>query len=139
MKKPIQSLWLLSALALFLSVGISLSAQQTTPPSQSTDQQADPATAPPTQDQAQPSQTPSQPPDQANHPSPDAQAPSAQPTSGQSFTGTIVKANDKYVLQEEASGKTYDIDHQNEVQKFEGKRVKVHGTLDESGKTIHLQ
>ena len=139
MKKQLQSLWFLSALALFLSVGISLNAQQTAPQSQSTDQQADPAPPPPAQDQAQPSQTPSQPPDQANQPAPDSQKPSAQPTGAQSFTGTIVKANDKYVLQEEASGKTYNIDHQDEVQKFDGKRVKVHGTLDESGKTIHLQ
>lgn len=43
------------------------------------------------------------------------------------------------MLQDEASGQTYDIDHQDEVQKYEGKRVKVHGTLDASGKMIHLQ
>jgi len=41
------------------------------------------------------------------------------------------------MLHDESSGKTYDIDHQDEVQKYEGKRVKVHGTLD--GKMIHLQ
>ena len=43
------------------------------------------------------------------------------------------------MLQDEASGTTYDIYHQDEVQKFEGKRVKVKGTLDASGKMIHLQ
>jgi hypothetical protein len=57
----------------------------------------------------------------------------------QSFSGTVVKAGDKYVLQDEASGKTYDVDHQDEVQKFEGKRVRVKGTLDASGNMIHLQ
>ena len=37
------------------------------------------------------------------------------------------------------SGKTYDIDHQDEVKQFEGKKVRVHGTLDASGKMIHVQ
>lgn len=156
MNKRIQSLWFLSALALFLSVGISLSAQQTTPPSQTPDAQAQPSTTTPDQsqptaapdaqsqpsatpEQTQPTPAPSQTPDEANKPAPQAQTPSAQPSGTQSFSGTIVKVGDKYVLQEEATGKTYDIDHQDEVQKFEGKRVKVNGTLDASGKTIHVQ
>jgi hypothetical protein len=49
-----------------------------------------------------------------------------------------MKQGNKFVLQD-ASGTTYDIDHQDEVSKFEGKRVRVHGTLDPSGKMIHLQ
>ena len=57
----------------------------------------------------------------------------------QSFTGTVVKQGDKYVFQDAATGNTYDIDHQDEVQKFEGKKVKVRGTLDASGKMIHIQ
>ncbi len=155
MKNRVQSLWFLSALVVFLSVGISLNAQQTTPQS-SPDPQAQQPTAdqpapPPaaqsqtapaqTPDQTQPSQTPSQPPaqtpDQAAQPAPGAQSQSA--TGVQTFSGTIVKSGDKYMLQDEASGQTYDIDHQDEVQKYEGKRVKVHGTLDASGKMIHLQ
>jgi Protein of unknown function (DUF5818) len=167
MKKQIQSLWFLSALALFLSVGISLSAQNSAPSTSAPDTQAQPAQsqapdaqATPTQE-GQPSQTPatqaqpSQTPDtqapatqtQENQPSqtPDA---SGQATGGsqnssatgvQSFSGTVLKSGDKYMLKDEASGNTYDIDHQDEVQKFEGKRVKVHGTLDASGKMIHLQ
>jgi outer membrane biosynthesis protein TonB len=141
MKKRVQSLWFLSALALFLSVGISLSAQQTTPQTP-TDTQSQPSTTPDTQaqpsatpEQAQPSQTP----DEATKPAPEAKTPSAQPTGTQSFSGTIVKAGDKYVLQDDASGKTYDLDHQAEVQKYEGKKVKVNGTLDASGKMIHVQ
>lgn len=46
-----------------------------------------------------------------------------------------MKSGDKYVLQED-SGKTYDIDHQDDVKKFEGKKVRVQGTLDASGKKI---
>jgi uncharacterized protein YdeI (BOF family) len=131
MKKQIQSLWLLGAV-LFLSVGITLQAQQTTPQNQPPDSQAQQPAQPP---QAQPSQTP----DRAGQQMPDAQAQSAQSAGDQSFTGTIVKSGDKYVFQDAASGNTYDIDHQDEVQKFEGKKVKVHGTLDASGKMIHVQ
>jgi hypothetical protein len=83
--------------------------------------------------QSQPSQTPSQ---QAPD---DRQSQAQSQTDNNTFTGTIVKSGDKYMLEDAASGKTYDLDHQDEVQKFDGKKVKVHGTLDASGKTIHLQ
>lgn len=56
-------------------------------------------------------------------------------TGTQTFTGTVVKSGDKYVLKDDA-GKTYDIDHQTDVAKFEGKRVRVQGTLDPSGKIL---
>ena len=51
----------------------------------------------------------------------------------------IVKSGDKYVLQDESTGKTYDIDHQDEVAKHVGRRVRVNGTLDPSGKMIQIQ
>ena len=38
----------------------------------------------------------------------------------------------------ENSPAPYDIDHQDEVKKFEGKKVRVKGTLDASNK-IHVQ
>jgi hypothetical protein len=142
MKKPIQSLWFLSILALFLSLGLSLNAQTTSQPAQPPDAQAQPAQPPDAQAQpAQPPQAqPTQPPDQAAPPATEASAQSAQSAdSGQSFVGTVVKSGDKYMFKEEATGKTYDIDHQDDVQKFEGKKVKVHGSLDASGKTIHVQ
>jgi hypothetical protein len=100
-------------------------------------------------------QVPTQPPDtQAPaRPQPGQQTPSqaqpappmdqSQPTSDTSgskeFVGTVVKQGDKYVFQDAVSGTTYDIDHQDEVKKFEGKKVRVHGTLDGSGKMIHVQ
>lgn len=43
------------------------------------------------------------------------------------------------MLHDESTGQTYDLDHQDEVQKYAGKRVRVHGTLDPTGKMIHLQ
>jgi uncharacterized protein YdeI (BOF family) len=82
-------------------------------------------------------QQPRQAPDQSGQ-APDAQAQSQQP-GVQVFTGTIVKSGDKYMFQDSASNTTYDIDHQNEVKQFEGKKVRVHGTLDSNGNMIHVQ
>jgi hypothetical protein len=131
MTKQLRSLWFLSALALFLSVGISLSAQESTPSTAAPDAQAQPAQTPETQ----PSQTP-----EASAPAkPDSTTPTAEPNGVQSFTGTIVKSGDKCMFQDADSGNMYDIDHQSDVQKFEGKKVKVHGTLDASAKMIHVQ
>ena len=126
MKRQLWSPGFLCALVLLLSAGIAVQAQQNTPPTRPTDPTAQqPATPPQT--------TPDQ-----SRPAPDAQA---QPSSaeGQNFTGTIVKSGDKYKFQDAASGNTYDIDHQEQVKEFEGKKVRVHGTLDESAKMIHVQ
>jgi cytoskeletal protein RodZ len=141
---------LLPALALTAGMmiwGGTLSAQTSPPdtqaPAQST-QQPQPDT-PPAQQTPQ-AQKPNQAPDQTT-PGQNAPAPTdgAKPDTGtatatdaQAFTGTVVKSGDKYVLQEDG-GTTYDIDHQDDVKKFEGKRVKVHGTLDATGKKIMVQ
>lgn len=133
-----------------MSWGSALQAQQTDPRQQTTPQTQQPpdtqapapqqSPTPQSPDQAQPSQTPdrSQSPSSA---SPSSASPSSAGQSGASteFVGTVVKQGDKYVLQDAASGATYDIDHQDEVKKFEGKRVRVKGTLDPSTKTIHVQ
>jgi hypothetical protein len=158
MKNRFQSFSFLLTLGIvlgMLALGGTLQAQQTPPQSQ----QPMPETQQPPQQQA-----PTQAPDQTQTPSTD-QTPAAQqppasqttPPSGQAtqpsdsqaqstdaagvqtFTGTVVKQGDKYMLQDAASGTTYDIDHQDEVKKFEGKKVRVHGTLDASGKMIHVQ
>jgi predicted lipid-binding transport protein (Tim44 family) len=143
MKKPTLSLWYITALVLFLSLGIALNAQntpQTQPPDPQAQQPATPDQAQPSQDKSQiPSQAPGETQDQAGKPASSAQGESAQPAGAQSFTGTVVKSSGKYVFQDEASGNTYDIDHQDEVQKFEGKKVKVRGTLDANSKMIHVQ
>lgn len=114
--------------------------QQTTPQTQQPEQQA--PTQPPDQSgqTATPDQQaqPSQPSGQTAQP-PDSQAQSSDANGAQTFTGTVVKQGDKYVLQDAGSGTTYDIDHQDEVKKFDGKKVRVHGTLDANGKMIHVQ
>jgi uncharacterized protein YdeI (BOF family) len=84
-------------------------------------------------------QTQSQQPPATQQQQPD-QAQSADQSGGASeFVGTVVKQGDKYMFQDAASGSTYDIDHQDEVKKFEGKKVRVRGTLDPTTKTIHVQ
>ena len=106
------------------------SAQPSTPPAQTPDTQAPPPSQAP--DQTAPSQT--APPDRSGT------ASTTDSTAGtQTFTGTVVKQGDKFVLQDAASGKSYDIDHQDQVKQFEGKRVRVHGTLDASSNMIHIQ
>ena len=124
MKKQVQYLSYLGVLALFLSAAISLYAQ--TPQTQQPEPQ---------------SQQPAQqaPPDQSGQASPDAQAQPSQMAGVQTFTGSIVKSGNKYMFQDAASGNTYDIDHQDEVQKFDGKKVTVHGTLDANSKVIHIK
>src|SRR5579864_9767785 len=113
-----------------------------TPPSQQTPQtQPTPTPDNPPATQQTPS---SQAPDQAQPPSSNNGMPSAGAETGaaasdsQSFSGTVVKSGDKYVLKDD-SGKTYDIDHQADVAKFEGKRVRVKGTLDASGTKIMVK
>jgi hypothetical protein len=138
MKKKLysfSSLFAAAVLAGALSLGTSLHAQDASQ-AQPQQPQSQPSQAPDSSGQAMPSQ--SAPPQSApSQPSPDAQAQSS--TGVQTFTGTIIKSGDKYVLQDAASGNTYDLDHQDEVAKFEGKKVRVHGTVDASGKMIHVQ
>lgn len=123
-----------------------------TPPSQTPQTQPTPTPdTPPATQQTPTSQTPSQTPDQTQTPNsatpPANGTPStgasdngaaATSTDGQSFSGTVVKQGDKYMLKDD-SGKTYDIDHQTDVAKFEGKRVRVKGTLDSTGTKIMVK
>ena len=131
MSKTTQSLWMLGALALALSTAplfAQSDSQSQTSPSQTSPSQSQ-QQAPP--DQAQPSQPPA---------GQSGSAGQAQQSAedGQTFSGTIAKSGDKYVLQD-ASGKTYDVDHQEALKQYEGKRVRIKGSLDPDGKTIHIK
>jgi uncharacterized protein YdeI (BOF family) len=145
------SLWMLGTLALALCV-TPLFAQQpdTNSPSSNPSAQS-PSQSP---GQSQPGQSPSQTQPGQSQPgqTPDTTSPSQQPSTGQSpsdsatassgdsqsFSGTVTKSGDKYVLQD-ASGKTYDVDRQEELKKYEGKQVRIKGSLDPDGKTIHVK
>src|SRR5215471_18154869 len=151
--KRIQTLSFLATLAIaigMISWGSALHAQDTTP--STPDRQAQQPSSPDTTPQQQAPSTP----DNQQYPSdtqqpPDSTAPSGRaPQSGsqrpsdsaasggadtQTFSVTVAKQGDKYVLKDD-SGHVYDIDHQDEVKKFDGKRVRVQGTLDPSGNKI---
>ena len=121
MNKRIRSRWSPVTPVLLLGMALSganLSAAQSQPP-------------------AQQQEPPAQPPNQSGQQAPDSQA-NAQQAPGQIFAGTIKKTGDKYVLQD-ASGTAYDVDRQDLVKKYEGQRVRINGTLDPDGKTIHVK
>ncbi len=55
------------------------------------------------------------------------------------FNGKIARDGDLFVLQD-SSGKTaYRLDDQNKASQFDGKKVKVTGTLDAANNLIHVQ
>lgn len=54
-----------------------------------------------------------------------------------SFTGTIAKVDGRYVI-ETADKTAYQIDDQDKASKYEGKRVKVVGTVDRTTGMIHV-
>jgi hypothetical protein len=142
-KTRIQSLSFLATLAIaLLCWGSTLNAQNT--PSTPPDRQAQqPSSSPDTTPQQSTPDT-QQPPDQAPPQSGAQQsqsgssADSGAASGTQTFSGTVAKQGDKYVLKDD-SGKTYDIDHQDEVKKFEGKRVRVQGTLDPATNKIMVK
>jgi hypothetical protein len=56
-----------------------------------------------------------------------------------SFFGTIVKDGDKFVLNDEKRKIWYELDDQQTVRKFSGKKVKLTGTLDVTKNLIRVQ
>jgi len=57
--------------------------------------------------------------------------------SAPAFVGTITKDGAGYVLK--VSGNSaYQLDDQNRAKQYEGKRVKIAGTLDADGKSLHI-
>jgi hypothetical protein len=71
-------------------------------------------------------------PSQAEQQPPQPDSPAAQ-----TFTGTIVKDGGRYILK--ASGtNVYELDDQEQAKQYEGKQVKVAGTLDAAGNRLHV-
>jgi hypothetical protein len=79
---------------------------------------------------------------------PDAASPEAQTQQAQTmtneaseqemFTGKIAKAGGKYVLRDSATRSVYMLDDQERAKQFEGKEVKVNGSLDRQTRTIRV-
>jgi hypothetical protein len=76
---------------------------------------------PQTDQQAQPANPPAQ----------------SQPPAAQTFTGTIVKDGSRYVLKV-SSTNVYQLDDQEKAKQYEGKQVKIGGTLDANGSNLHV-
>lgn len=76
--------------------------------------------------QSPPSQTP-----------PDQAMPNQDQSKTTTFTGTVVKDGEQYVLRD-SSGSVYKLDDSSRAQAFEGKTVKVTGRLDPDSKMIHV-
>jgi uncharacterized protein YdeI (BOF family) len=55
------------------------------------------------------------------------------------FTGTVTKQGDLYILSDNADKTNYQLDDAKKASKYEGKTVKVTGTLDAENLTIHVQ
>ena len=109
-------------LPLFLSVGVLLLATSLTVPAFA-------------QDSQQPNTQSQQPSSQMER---DPATPSTMIQSdSQTFTGTIVKANGKFVLRDAASKTDYVLDDQDRAKLLAGKSVKVTGRLDRQTNTLH--
>lgn len=68
---------------------------------------------------------------------PPQQEPAAQTLTGTIITGTIIKDGGRYILKG-SNGTVYELDDQNRAQKYEGKQVKVAGTLDAKGNSFRV-
>jgi uncharacterized protein YdeI (BOF family) len=55
------------------------------------------------------------------------------------FTGTVMKQGDVFVLSDNADKTNYQLDDAKKASKYEGKTVKVTGTLDAQNLTIHVE
>jgi|SRR5580692_4504992 hypothetical protein len=70
----------------------------------------------------------------ATHPS---QGP-AQPED-ETFTGTILKSGQSFVLSDSVTKSRYILDDQEKVRRYEGKRVKITGAVGAASNTIHVE
>jgi hypothetical protein len=83
------------------------------------------------------------PPPERPIPQTDQQAQPANPPAqeqqpvAQTFTGTIVKDGGRFVLKI-SSNNAYQLDDQEKAKPYEGKQVKIGGTLDANGSSLHI-
>jgi hypothetical protein len=53
--------------------------------------------------------------------------------------GTILKDGENYVLSDSATKSRYTLDDAKKARPYEGKNVKVTGTLDKASNVIHIE
>lgn len=69
---------------------------------------------------------------------PQDQPQQTQPQQSRTFTGTVLKSGEQFVLRDSA-GQVYKLDNQDSAKPYEGKSVKVTGQLDEQAMLIHVE
>jgi hypothetical protein len=55
------------------------------------------------------------------------------------FSGTILRNGDNFVLSDAANKLAYILDNAEKASPYEGKKVKVTGTVDAANNTIHVE
>jgi hypothetical protein len=55
------------------------------------------------------------------------------------FSGTITKHGDNFILNDAANKTSYMLDDAQKASRYEGKKVKVTGTVDVASNTIHVE
>jgi hypothetical protein len=55
----------------------------------------------------------------------------------QTLTGTIVRDGSRYILKV-SNNSVYELDAQDKAKQYEGRQVKIAGTLDANGSTFHI-
>jgi Protein of unknown function (DUF5818) len=55
------------------------------------------------------------------------------------FTRTILKSGENFVLSESATKSRYLLDNQDRARPYEGKNVKITGTIDGASNLIHIE
>ena len=138
MKKTLSVVAILALVVTMLPAASAQTSDQTSPSSSAPGASSPAASSSASQGQTSPAQTS---PAQTSPSTPD-QSSSAQGSGSaasqdaESFTGTVVKSGDKYVLKTDTG--TYQIDDQDKAKQFEGKQVKVSGNLDKATSTLHV-
>ena len=72
-------------------------------------------------------------------PAPDTRAPAQekQGPAAQTLSGTVIKLGNKYALKT-TDKQIYELDDQDKAREFEGKQVKIVGSLDRTTNMIHI-
>ena len=77
-------------------------------------------------------------PSQPSQPAPSQDQGQTQQPATQTFTGTISKEGDSYVLKVSDTS-SYKLDDQDKAKQYDGQRVRVLGMLDQGSNLIHVQ
>jgi uncharacterized protein YdeI (BOF family) len=71
--------------------------------------------------------------------SPPSSARQESQQNAKTFSGTVIKNGDTYVLSDAANKLAFVLDDAQKARQYEGKKVKVTGTVDVASNTIHVE